>query len=188
MGGVGVQPTFGVYVEYGDECAVAAFPKGNYTRNQFGFAIGGPIIKDKLFFFASTEWIRVRGNASNQSLIPTPHFLAASAPNTQAFFHAFGPNPPSYSQTITKRTNLRGCSDCRGAIRLSFRTARQYWGRELFGSGECWRRQSTEHLVPVGARGLQDVGQDADVMAALPSTTRSMSRELCSTRHTRSLT
>ena len=82
--------------------AQSGIPKGNYTRNQFGFALGGPVIKDKLFFFASPEWIRVRGNASNQSLIPTPEFLAASAPNTQAFFAQYAPNPPSFSQTITK--------------------------------------------------------------------------------------
>ena len=30
--------------------------KGQYTRNQFGFMIGGPIRKDKLFASLSTEW------------------------------------------------------------------------------------------------------------------------------------
>src|SRR6266702_1981998 len=35
-------------------------PKGTYTRNQFGFAAGGPVKKDKLFVFGSAEWIRVR--------------------------------------------------------------------------------------------------------------------------------
>ncbi len=38
-------------------------PKGTFTRNQFGFAVGGPILKDKLFFFGSTEWTRVRSGA-----------------------------------------------------------------------------------------------------------------------------
>jgi hypothetical protein len=82
--------------------AQAGNPKGKYTRNQFGFDLGGPVLKDKLFFFGSTEWIRVRGTASNQSLIPTPQLLAASAPNTQQFFSTYAKNPPSYTQTLTK--------------------------------------------------------------------------------------
>ena len=31
-------------------------PKQDLSRNDFGFTIGGPIIKDKLHFFASAEW------------------------------------------------------------------------------------------------------------------------------------
>jgi hypothetical protein len=82
--------------------------KGNYTRNQFGFALGGPVIKDKLFAFGSTEWIRVRGNASNQSLIPTPQFLAVSNGNTQAFMNTYGKNAPSYSSTLSKADVVAG--------------------------------------------------------------------------------
>src|SRR3984893_4940925 len=37
--------------------AQSGIPKGQYTRNQFGYNIGGPIVKDKLFFFQSTEWV-----------------------------------------------------------------------------------------------------------------------------------
>jgi Carboxypeptidase regulatory-like domain/TonB-dependent Receptor Plug Domain len=33
-------------------------PLDNFRRNQFGGSFGGPIIKDKLFFFAATEGIR----------------------------------------------------------------------------------------------------------------------------------
>jgi hypothetical protein len=33
-------------------------PKGELRRNDFGFTIGGPVIKDKLFFFASQEFNR----------------------------------------------------------------------------------------------------------------------------------
>jgi len=65
-------------------------PKGTYTRNQFGFVGGGPVIKDKLFFFGGAEWTRVRSAATLISAVPTPDFLAASNANIQSFFNTYG--------------------------------------------------------------------------------------------------
>jgi hypothetical protein len=82
--------------------AQQGLPKGKYTRNQFGFAVGGPIRKDKLFFFGSTEWTRVRSSAVSVAAVPTPQFLALSAPNTQAFFTAYsGGKNFSFTNTYT---------------------------------------------------------------------------------------
>ncbi len=64
--------------------------KGVFTRNQFGYAVGGPVMKDKLLFFQSTEWIRVRSSSPRQVWIPTPELIAASAPATRAYFSAYG--------------------------------------------------------------------------------------------------
>ena len=87
-------------------------PKQRYTRNQFGYSVGGPIIKDKLFFFSSTEWQRVRSAATAIAVVMDPAFLAAASPATQAFF-----NQPFRSGLTTlqqverrrRRSELLGC-------------------------------------------------------------------------------
>jgi hypothetical protein len=76
--------------------------KGKYTRNQFGAAVGGPILKDKLFFFGSSEWIRVRSSAVSIAAVPTPQLLALSAANTQAFFSQYsGGKTFNFTKTYT---------------------------------------------------------------------------------------
>jgi hypothetical protein len=82
--------------------AQQGLPKGVYTRNQFGFAVGGPIMKDKLFFFGSTEWIRVRSSAVSIAAVPTPQFLALTAANTQKFFSDYsGGKTFNFTKTYT---------------------------------------------------------------------------------------
>jgi hypothetical protein len=65
-------------------------PKGAYTRNQFGYAAGGPIIKNKLFIFESTEWTRVRSSASVTEEVFDPAFIALMPANVQSYFKTYG--------------------------------------------------------------------------------------------------
>jgi outer membrane receptor protein involved in Fe transport len=75
--------------------------KPGFTRNQFGYSVGGPIMKDKLFFFQSTEWLRVRSSATAIVNVPTPQLIAAADPNTQQFFNAFGTLRSNFTQLKT---------------------------------------------------------------------------------------
>jgi Carboxypeptidase regulatory-like domain/TonB dependent receptor len=49
-------------------------PQNPFVRNQFGGSFGGPIIKDKTFFFVNSEWDRFQTTLTNEAVVPTPAF------------------------------------------------------------------------------------------------------------------
>src|SRR6266852_2901727 len=49
-----------------------AIPKGRFVQNQFGGTFGGPIIKDKTFFFGDFEPFSSRQSTTITSTVPTP--------------------------------------------------------------------------------------------------------------------
>lgn len=81
-------------------------PRGNFTRNQFGYAIGGPILERRLFFFQSTEWTRVRSHQTMVALVPTPEFIEASAPATIAYFKMFAGAANPINGAVYTKANL----------------------------------------------------------------------------------
>jgi hypothetical protein len=81
-------------------------PKGGYTRNVFGFGAGGPIMKNKLFLYESTEWTRVRSSASETQEILDPSFINLLPANTQAYFKQYGTGAAAASGTVVTAGQL----------------------------------------------------------------------------------
>ncbi len=89
-----------------------------FTRNQYGYSIGGPIKKDKVFFFQNTEWFKVRSKAPVIAYMPTSQLIAASAQPTRDFFGALGKEKAGLTkyETLTKSDlAARGVDICAGA-------------------------------------------------------------------------
>jgi hypothetical protein len=92
--------------EINSDSAFAADPAQNkingisiplFIENTFGFDIGGPVIKDKLFFFASIQWDRTRqrGTGPSQQFLPTAAGVTTLEsllpnPNVQLLLNSLG--------------------------------------------------------------------------------------------------
>jgi hypothetical protein len=60
-------------------------PKPPYKRDQYGFSIGGPIKKNKIFFFGDVQWTNIRQSQINVNSVPPlawrqGQFVGAGAP------------------------------------------------------------------------------------------------------------
>ena len=93
-----------------------------FVRNNFGYSIGGPVLRDKLFFFSSTEWLRIRSSNVTQFYIPTSQFISASGANTQNYFTKFG----SVSGTPTGKIRTLGAiGGAPGSVSSAFSSDRK---------------------------------------------------------------
>src|SRR5208337_2578171 len=88
-------------------------PKSAFRNNQFGGSLGGPIIKDKTFFFGAYEGQRERVGSDFTFLVPTDTSTVGgqSVPNqVQLAQEIAAANPPALgftpSQAITNLLNL----------------------------------------------------------------------------------
>ncbi len=111
----------------------ATAPKNKIRRNDFGGSIGGPVKKDKIFFFVSEEWNRLIEGRVQSTHVPTPSQRmgdfsdAASDPafasaNTSGCLLKGGlvdPNPTNPGGAFTASPSTPGIIDVIPAGRLS---------------------------------------------------------------------
>jgi hypothetical protein len=81
-------------------------PKPAERQNDFGGVLGGPIIKNKTFFFFSYEGLRLRQPATQQSVVPDAASRQQAPAAIQPYLNAFPiPNGPELAGGLAQFTS-----------------------------------------------------------------------------------
>ena len=94
---------------------LATVPADHFTRNQFGYSVGGPIARDKLFFFSNTEWNRIRSRRSGA--VRSSHGLfhrLFKCGNSSLLRSVWRTGPQNYRRCSRSRGRFRKCSPRNG--------------------------------------------------------------------------
>src|SRR5450432_819974 len=84
-------------------------PKAQYQQNQFGASLGGPIRRDKLFFFADYEGFRKRqGTFASVNTVPTLAERTGNFSGVRPIFDPFSVSPTSGTASGYTRVPFAG--------------------------------------------------------------------------------
>ncbi|HLH02722.1 MAG TPA: TonB-dependent receptor [Bryobacteraceae bacterium] len=124
-----------------------------FLLNQFGGSIGGPIERDKFFFYANYEGLRQRLDGTQIGLVPSPSFREAAASASPAIAPLLNAYPAGTSPTgkpAVWRYDANGRSidnEDSGMIRLDYRFSDNTTAFVRYNSDEAVSTTPTGNLT-----------------------------------------
>jgi hypothetical protein len=124
-----------------------------FLLNQFGAAIGGPIVHNRLFFYAAYEGLRQRLDGTQIGLVPSPTFLTQAAVASPALMPILRAYPVGTSPTTQPNVwnyNALGRqidNEDSGMIRLDYHYSDRTTSFVRFNSDEAVQTIPTGQLI-----------------------------------------
>jgi len=112
-----------------DGQAALSLPKNPLRLNQYGGSVGGPILKDKLFFFVSQESLRQRAGVNLIGSVPSLSARARAVPSIQPLLQGYPVGQLSTSNSdldIAESQFNTSIDEFFGSFRLDYRINDKY--------------------------------------------------------------
>jgi hypothetical protein len=135
----------------------AGLDKPALRQNDFGGVLGGPILRDRTFFFFSYEGLRLRLPRTGTTLVPSLEARAAAGPAIRPFFDAFPlPTGPDLGNGLAEST--ASFSNPSNLDATSIRVDHTVSDRlSLFGRYSYSPSEASERGVAAGGNSLNSV-------------------------------
>ncbi|MGA7170471.1 MAG: carboxypeptidase regulatory-like domain-containing protein [Candidatus Sulfotelmatobacter sp.] len=113
-------------------------PKGPFNNNQFGGSLGGPIVKDKTFFYLDYEGQRENGAQAGTTCVPAPAVIAATEASIKAGGGTVDPvitallarNPYPVPNIAGAYSDVNGCTNpVTGTLTNNVSTSTSFYNR-----------------------------------------------------------
>ena len=134
--------------------------KPPFRLNQFGGTLGGPIKRDKLFFFLNYEGVRQRLGSSGVSYVPTQSLLAIASPAVLPYLTQLpppnGPAVPGYPYAAEYLYQLASSlTEDSGSAKLTYsitptKRLDVHWNMEKFNAADPYGAALGQDKLDVG--------------------------------------